>query len=109
MRIMQMREGVNMANNIIREHRRLTILRSLYEQADFRLNESVLLDELHAYSFNLSADELRGELRWLEEQNLLAQGKIGNLVIAELTERGADVAMGRTTTHGVKRPRPRRG
>lgn len=98
-----------MANNIIRQHRRLTILRCLHEQADFRLNESVLLDELHAYSFNLSADELRGELSWLVEQSLLMQDKIGNLVIAELTERGADVAMGRTVTYGVKRPRPRRG
>ncbi len=98
-----------MVSNIIREHRRLTILRGLHEQADFRLNESVLLDELRAYSFNLSADELRGELRWLEEQNLLSQDKIGNLIIAELTERGADVATGRSVAYGVKRPSPRRG
>lgn len=98
-----------MPKDIIREHRRLTILRCLHEQADFRLNGSVILDELHAYSFNLSADELRTELAWLEEQGLLVQDMIGNLKIAELTERGADVAMGRTITPGVRRPRPRRG
>lgn len=97
-----------MPKDIIREHRRLTILRCLHEQADFRLNESVLLDELHAYSFNASADGLRTDLAWLEEQGLLMQDAIGYLQIAELTERGADVAMGRTITPGVKRPNPRR-
>ena len=53
-----------------------------------------------------SRDQVKGELRWLEEQRLVKIEDVGNgaVLVARLTERGADVAAGRARVDGVKRP-----
>ncbi len=48
------------------------------------------------------------QLAWLAEQGLVENDDMGGLVVATLTQRGADVAQGRVTVPGVKRPTPRR-
>ena len=91
----------------IQEHLRITLLRLLYEDPDYTQNDSLLTDLSEAYGFTPSRDKVRTELAWLAEQGLVTIDD-GKIIIAMLTERGADVARGRVTVPGVKRPSPGR-
>lgn len=91
----------------VREHLRVTLLRLLEEQPDYRLNESLLADLSEHYGFTPSRDRIRTELNWLDEQCLIGIEREG-IWVAVLTQRGCDVARGRVTVPGVKRPTPRR-
>lgn len=92
----------------IQEHLRITLLRLLNEDPDYTLNESLLTDLTEDYGFTPSRDKVRTELAWLKEQGLVTLDTGSNLTIAILTERGSDVARGRVTVPGVKRPSPKR-
>lgn len=90
---------------IINEHQRLVVLRLLTEAGAFALNESILQDSLIAYGLDISRDALLVQLAWLNEQGLITTDHIGKVTTATLTGRGQDVASGRATVPGVKRPR----
>lgn len=92
----------------VQEHLRLTILRLLREDPDYTLNDSMITDLTEDYGFTPSRDKVRGELAWLKEQGLVVFDDDPKITIATLTQRGADVAQGRVTHPGVKRPAPRR-
>ncbi len=92
----------------VQEHARLTILRLLYEDPDYTMNDSIITDMMPDYGVSQSRDQVRTELAWLREQGLVGYSDDAGIIIARLTERGADVALGRTTVPGVKRPSPRR-
>ena len=94
-------------NNTISEHLRLTLLRLLEESPDYELNEAILADGTEPYGFNPSRDRIRTELSWLAEQGLVSLDDDPGIMVATLTERGLDVAMGRVTVPGVRRPTPR--
>lgn len=86
---------------------RLCILRVLHEDVDYAHNEAVLQSALALIGHNISADRLRTELRWLEEQLLITIVDVANTVwVAKLTNRGEDAALGRARAPGVARPRP---
>ena len=87
----------------VREHVRLTILRLLEEDPNYTMNESMLTDMVPEYGFTQSRDQIRTELAWLREQGLIRYDSNPVIIIAHLTGRGADVALGRTTVPGVKR------
>lgn len=90
------------------EDARLVLLRSLAEDPDYRLNESLLQTILDQFGHAMSRDRIRTELRWLEEQGLISVELVaGVTMVATLTTRGADVASGRARVDGVKRPSPR--
>lgn len=90
------------------EDRRLAILRLLESQEGYRANDSVLHTALDRLGHSVSRDVVRGDLSWLEEQGLLSTELIaGTVLVATATQRGADVATGRTRHPGVKRPSPR--
>lgn len=90
----------------VREDRRLVVLRTLALDTDYRLNERLLQAALSASGHDVSQDQLRTELDWLAEQELLAIESTGQLRIVTLTRRGLDVAAGRSRTSGVARPLP---
>lgn len=92
----------------VREHVRLTILRLLEEDPNYTMNDSMITDLVPAYGFSQSRDQIRTALAWLREQGLIIYGDNPDIVIAQLSERGADVALGRITVPGVKRPSPRK-
>ena len=92
--------------DVVAEHLRLTILRFLHEQNDYALNESILLDLVARLGFAPSRDNLRAQLAWLQEQGLISLAGPEHCQVATLTPRGEDVALGRATVPGVKRPRP---
>lgn len=90
--------------NFLREDQRLLILRLLAELAAYRANSSVLAMGLSSYGHAISRDQVKTELRWLEEQGLVVLEEVGPVLVATLTERGGDVATGRARVPGVKRP-----
>ncbi|MFH1984134.1 MAG: ArsR family transcriptional regulator [Pseudomonadota bacterium] len=84
---------------------RLVMLRTLAEDPGYSLNESVLQEVLAMFGHTISRDRVRTELRWLEEQGLVAVSEVMNVLVGKLTGRGADVASGASHVDGVKRPR----
>ncbi len=92
--------------DLVTSDMRLVILRCLNEDPGYDLNESMLQAMLEALGHNVSRDRVRTELAWLAEQSLVIVDSVVNIQVATLTQRGADVAAGRSTVPGVKRPRP---
>lgn len=95
---------------VFSQDRRLVILRLLAEDLDHKLNTSVLQDALELIGHGCSRDCVETECAWLEEQGLAAVEKVGKgdaVTVVRLTGRGQDVAEGRATVPGVKRPRAR--
>lgn len=86
--------------------RRLVILRILHEMPTYRANSSVLHSVLDQWGHEPSRDQVKGELRWLQEQGLVTIEDVagGAVLLARLTERGVDVQAGRARVDGVKRP-----
>ena len=88
----------------LREDQRLVILRTLNEMPSYTANSSVLHGLLQRYGHNPSRDQVKTELRWLEEQGLVTIDDISDVLIARITERGTDVAAARVVVPGVKKP-----
>lgn len=89
------------------QHVRLTVLRILVEAPGYSANDSVLNQAVNALGLTCTRDQLRTNLGWLKEQRLvdLVEPAPG-LLVAKVTERGADVAGGRAIVDGVQRPSP---
>ncbi|EPA9110270.1 VpaChn25_0724 family phage protein [Serratia plymuthica] len=90
--------------DFLREDQRLVMLRFLAEMPSYSSNSSVIYQALTRYGHAPSRDQVKTELRWLEDQGLLRVDDIETVLVARLTERGADVAAGRAIVPGVKRP-----
>lgn len=88
----------------LREDMRLVILRVLATMPSYTANSSVLSGGLNTVGHNPSRDQVKTEIRWLEEQGLVTVEQAFDLLIARITERGADVAAARTVVPGVKKP-----
>lgn len=86
--------------------RRLVLLRILAELPTYKANSSVLHSVLNQWGHDPSRDQVKTELRWLQEQGLVTVEEIGDgaVLLATLTERGMDVQAGRARVDGVKRP-----
>lgn len=91
-------------SSFLAEDRRLVILRVLYELPAYRTNSFLLTTLLNKFGHEPSADQVKGDLAWLQEQQLLTVEVVETVHIATLTTRGADVAAGRAVVPGVKRP-----
>lgn len=105
--------------------RRLAILQALYFAPGYILNRAMLRTQVEATGYITSVDLLHTECAWLHEMGyveLLERGGggaaagypsasplRGELDTVRLTERGADVALGRSQTPGVRRPSPGEG
>lgn len=92
--------------NHVHQDLRLVILRLLAEDSDYEANSSVLQMAVAEFGHNASRDAVHTQLAWLAEQGLLTVTSIKTVQIAKLTARGLDVAQGRATVPGVKRPSP---
>ncbi|MBD3728747.1 MAG: ArsR family transcriptional regulator [Sphingomonadales bacterium] len=91
-------------------HIRLAVLRLLDEQPGYQANDSVLHSAVGAMGLNCTRDQMRGHLAWLAEQRMITTIEIAaGLTVATLTERGGDVANGRSQIKGVQRPSPKGG
>lgn len=88
----------------LNEDRRLVVLRVLLEMPEYLANSSVLFAAMNHYGHSMSRDQVRTELSWLAEQSLVVIEDVGPVLVASLTERGQDVARGRSIVPGVSRP-----
>lgn len=89
------------------QHVRLTILRLLADAPGYSANDSVLTDAVNAMGLICTRDQMRTNLAWLEEQRLLTQlHPMTSLAVATISERGVEVAKGRSIIAGVQRPSP---
>ncbi len=88
---------------------RLSILQLLAEANANTLNSMMLGTALDQIGVRLSLDQLRGELAWLEEMRLITRVEAPSFTVATLTEKGFDVARGRSSVPGVSRPIPGAG
>ncbi|HFL2847384.1 TPA: ArsR family transcriptional regulator [Pseudomonas aeruginosa] len=90
----------------LRQDQRLVMLRILSELPQYRANSSVITSLLGEFGHHPSRDQVKGELTWLGEQGLVKVEDIGSVLVVTLTERGADVAAGRASVPGIKKPGP---
>lgn len=89
---------------------RLTILKALAAEPDFRLNETMLQTVLEGFAFKRGRSYLRTQLRWLEaEAGAIKAREIGSVMVAELTETGLDHVERRQVLDGIRKPSPVRG
>ncbi len=92
--------------DLLLQDARLVILRVIKEMPSMRANSSVLcsiLDE--KFGHTLTRVEVKEQLRWLEERELVEIEEAGAVLLATLREKGDQVVRGRVTVDGVKRPR----
>ena len=89
-----------------REDRRLLMLKALASENDYSISDMVLRNLLREYGHAESADTIRTDIAWLEEQGLVTTEKVGVMVVATVTERGKDIADGAACVPGIRRPRP---
>lgn len=89
------------------KHVRIAILRFLDSAPGCRANSSILHSVVDELGLTSSRDQIKSEISWLAEQGLVSFIDMDGLFVATLTERGADVAGGRTVVPGVQRPTPR--
>lgn len=92
---------------LITADQRLVILQSL-EACNNDANQNILQTCLNQYGHDISMDLVRTHLSWLDEQELITIRRLANdLFVAQITQRGLDVANGRTVIDGVRKPNPR--
>lgn len=91
-------------SDFLRQDQRLVMLRLLAELPGYTSNSSVLVQLLEQFGHVMTRDQVKTELAWLAEQGLVTTDDAGSVLMAKLTERGADVAAGRARQPGVKRP-----
>lgn len=89
------------------KHFRIALLRILAISPAYRANSSILAGGAHDLGLTATRDQVKTELAWLSDQGLVSVEDLNGLHVAILTERGLDVAEGRTTVPGVQRPAPR--
>lgn len=83
-------------------------LRLLADLPEYRANDIVITDAVRALGMACTNDQMRGHLTWLQEQRLVTLTDVSGISVATLTERGAEVAAGRSHITGVQRPKPGR-
>lgn len=89
---------------IIRQDARLIMLKALSAQADERLHSGLLAEELRLFGIDRAREWIHGELDWLAEMGAITQTKMGSVVVATLTEKGARHLRRTIVIEGVKRP-----
>lgn len=94
------------------ELRRPVILKLLSDFPNYRGNDDVLQQSLVDFGREASIEEVQGDLSHLESHGLVTLTRmktpLGDFLVAELTRRGGDVAAGRLSIPGIRRPLPGR-
>ena len=91
---------------LVRQDCRLRTLQILANTPGYGLNARIIKTALGQLNHTPSTDLLNNDLNWLEEQGLVTLTEVSGLKVATLTERGADVAAGRSKIDGIAAPGP---
>ena len=93
-------------DQIRREHRALAILRALERSPGYASNDRVLADWLDALALGGTRDEVRSTLDLLVRAEAVRITDVCAIVVVTLTERGAELARGKTSAEGVLKQGP---
>ena len=91
-------------NEHVRPDARLTILRALQDQTDERLHSGFLAEVLLRFGIDRPREWVHGELDWLAEMGAVTLTRVGTVVVATLTEKGARHLRRAVINEGIKRP-----
>ena len=83
---------------------RLTILKALYDDPGKTLHHNLLLQTMKGFGFRRGIGHLQTQLSWLELQGALKLHRAGSVVVAELTQKGADHLTRDNMIVGIKQP-----
>jgi len=86
--------------------RRLVLLRLLADAPGGRANTYVLASGLRAMGHDCSQAQVDADATWLQEVGCVKVEEIDSVHVVQLRSHGSDVAHGRATVPGVKRPVP---
>jgi hypothetical protein len=89
----------------LRRHQRIAILRALFDCKDWRANDSFLTTMLDDLALSAEREEVVQELGWLKRQGMIETSQVADLIVAQLTEKGMQVAIGQKTHAGILKPR----
>lgn len=92
--------------DFVREDRLLEILLFLSATAGYGASHFLLHTAIDRVGHVVAMDMLLADLQWLGEHGLIEIDHSGESQIARLKQRGLDVAEGRSTHPGIKRPKP---
>lgn len=92
----------------LRRHRRLSILRTLESAPQYKSNESLITQVLNTLGIASTRDQVRTELLWLAEQGFVTTEDVAGLLIAEATQGGQEIALGRRVHPDVEKPSARK-
>jgi hypothetical protein len=97
-----------MSRDIIREEARLIVLRELYAQSNYALNDALLQATLENFGIGKSREWVREELGYLERVGAIRRSTIAGttVVVALLEPKGIEHVERRLVIEGVKRPSP---
>jgi len=96
---------VSTTEQIVELDRRRAILAALLVAPAYMLPARALREQIGLVGYSVTLDRMHTDCAWLAEQGLI---EFSNEV-AILTDRGADVVLGRAQVPGVKRPEPGQG
>jgi hypothetical protein len=93
---------------VLAADRRLVILRILVEEAPgYTANVSILHGAMGTVGHRCTRDQVEGDAAWLAEAGLVTLEHLAiGVTTVTASQRGVDVATGRTVHPGVKRPAP---
>ena len=74
-----------MSDPVFIQHLRLTLLRFLLGAPSYRANSSILHNVADQYGLAATRDQIKAQLAWLKEQDLVATEDFVGLVVAALT------------------------
>jgi hypothetical protein len=86
------------------QHLRIAILRALLDCPGRCAHESLIVDLVNAVHIMADRQQVRSELIWLNEQELIVGEVKSGSIVGVLTEAGGWVAEGKRDHPGVKRP-----
>ncbi len=92
--------------DLVREDRRLTILKVLAQLDGYTGNIHLLSMALNDLGHRASESQILADLEWMAELDYVSLKRPGDLPVATLTRRGEDIQAGLVTVAGIKRPRP---
>lgn len=93
---------MNTAENMVELDRRRAILAALMVAPAYMMPARGLREQIGLVGYVVSLDRLRIDCAWLGEMGLINWQND----VAMLSDRGADVVLGRAQVPGVKRPEP---
>jgi len=88
------------------QHRKYLVLRALYDEASYGLNERVLADFLKMYALGGTRDELRTLYDDLQREGFAEIAVVDEIQVLSLTLRGAELVERKIIAENIYRPGP---